>query len=195
MQRFANDAKCVEYLSDFKGETEAKVGAYKKALVLKMKEDLTLAANRQLQAVSSFESSMGSALQELVVREAAASFREKFPSDAGMQGKAFSAAVKSLSGEALQAGDDPVGLHFEDAFKSLQGADLMSLKGNSKGTLAERVAHAQQLKETEFQRTFMVTPEEAKEVRDLVGQAKRGDDFDFSSLSAASAERLDALYS
>merc|ERR1719261_2156825 len=52
MQRFANDAKCVEYLSDFKGETEAKVGDYKKALVLKMKEDLNLAAMKQLGAVA-----------------------------------------------------------------------------------------------------------------------------------------------
>merc|ERR1712083_775255 len=137
---------------------------------------------------------MGSALQELVVREAAASFREKFPGDPGMKGKAFSAAVKSLGGDALQAGEDPVGSHFEAAFKSLQGTDLMSIKGNPKGSLAERVAHAQQVKEAEFQKTFMVTPAEAKEVRDLVSQANRGEDYDFSSLPSAAAERLDALY-
>jgi len=195
MQRFANDAKCVDYLRTFKADTETKIGQYKAAMVMQMKDELSERATKQLQAIAGFEASMGSALQELVVREAAASFREKFPGDAGMQGKAFSAAVKSLGGDALQAGEDPVGLHFEEAFESLQGADLMSLQGNSKGTLAERVAHAQQLKEAEFQRTFMVTPEEAKEVRDLVGQAKRGNDFDFSSLSPVSAERLDALYS
>merc|ERR1719359_1385581 len=54
MQRFANDAKCVEYLSDFKGETEAKIGDYKKALLLKMQEDLSLAALKQLQGVAGF---------------------------------------------------------------------------------------------------------------------------------------------
>merc|ERR1712226_157465 len=119
MQRFANDAKCVEYLSEFKGETESKIGAYKKAVVLKMKEDLTAAANRQLQAVSSFESSMGSALQELIVREAAASFKEKFPADSGMQSAAFSSALSSLGGGS--PGSDPVSAHFEDAFASLAG--------------------------------------------------------------------------
>merc|ERR1719223_1342966 len=78
MQRFANDAKCVEYLSDFKGETESKIGDYNRALVLKMQEDLNLAAMKQLQGIAGFEASMGSALQELIVREAASSFRDKF---------------------------------------------------------------------------------------------------------------------
>merc|ERR1712066_408345 len=40
MRRFANDAKCVEYLSGFKGETEAKLAEYKAAMVMQMKEDL-----------------------------------------------------------------------------------------------------------------------------------------------------------
>merc|ERR1719160_2314615 len=48
MQRFANDAKCVEYLSEFKGETEAKIGAYKKAFVLKQKDELSERALKQL---------------------------------------------------------------------------------------------------------------------------------------------------
>merc|ERR1711920_9412 len=99
MQRFANDAKCVEYLEAFKGEAETKIGDYKKALVLKMKEDLTLAATRQLNAVAGFEASMGSALQELIVKEAAASFKEKFPSDSAMQDAAFQSALSSLAGD------------------------------------------------------------------------------------------------
>merc|ERR1719356_975356 len=91
MQRFANDAKCVEYLAEFKGEAERKIGAYKKAFVLQQKTELTERAQKQLQAIASFESSMGSALQELLVREAAASFKEKFPTDPSMQAAAFSA--------------------------------------------------------------------------------------------------------
>merc|ERR1712176_1634682 len=77
MKRFANDAKCVEYLQSFKGETEAKMGSYKNAMVLQMKEELTDRALKQLQAVSAFEANMGSAMQELVVREAASSFKEQ----------------------------------------------------------------------------------------------------------------------
>jgi hypothetical protein len=189
MQRFANDAKCVEYLGEFKTETESKIGAYKKAMVLQMKNDLSDRAIKQLQAVAGFEASMGSALQELVVREAASSFREQFPNDAGMQSAAFSSAVQSLAGDAAGA-SDPVAVHFESAFASLRDAGG-SASGDPAGTLAERVAYAQQMKETEFKQTFMVTPEEAAEVKSLVGEAK---DLDFSSLSSASAERLDALY-
>jgi len=191
MQRFANDAKCVEYLADFKGETEDKIGAYKRALVLKQKEDLTAAAARQLQGIASFEASMGSALQELVVSEAASSFRAKFPTDAGMQAAAFKSAVASLAGDSAGAAD-PVSAHFNDAFASLAGVDLMTAKGDANGSLAERVAFAQQSKEAEFKQTFMVTKQEASAVKALVKEA--GKDLDFSKLSASSAEKLDSLY-
>jgi len=190
MQRFANDAKCVEYLSEFKGETEAKIGDYKAALVKKMKEDLNLAAMKQLQGIAGFEASMGSSLQELIVRESAASFREKFPTDSAMQKAALASAVASIGGG--DAGADPVSKHFEDAFSSLAGVDLMKAKGDAAGTLAERVAFAQQAKEAEFKQTFMVTAAEAAEVKKVVKEA--GPDLDFSKLSEASAKKLDALY-
>merc|ERR1712060_406406 len=104
------------------------------------------------------------------------------------------AAVKSLAGQQLGAGEDPVAVHFEDAFKSLQGVDVMKTKGDAKGSLAERVAFAQQQKEAEFQQTFMVTPGEAKEVRDIASKAKSGSDYDFSKLPEDAAKRLDELY-
>lgn len=194
MQRFANDAKCKGYLQEFKAETESKIGSYRKALVMKMKEDLSERALKQLQAIATFEASMGSAMQELVVREAAASFRDKFPGDKTMQERAFSAAVKSLAGQQLTAGDDPVASHFNDAFQSLAGVDLATAKGNPKGSLAERVAFAQQAKEAEFQQTFMVSAQEAEEVRAIAAKAKTGQEHDFSKLPADAAERLDALY-
>jgi len=195
MQLFANDSRCVDHLSSFKAETESSIGAYRKALVLQMKDELSDRATKQLQAVAQFEASMGSALQELVVREAAASFRDAFPTNADMQAKAFAVALKGLAGTPTSAGDDPVATHFDAAFKSLQGVDLMTAKGNATGTLAERVAAAQQSKEVEFQQTFMVTKSEAAEVKALVSQAKSGSGFDFANLSAESAKRLDQLYS
>jgi len=194
MKRFANDAKCVEYLRDFKGEAESKIAAYRGALVQKMKDDISERAAKQLQAIASFESAMGSAMQELVVREAASSFREKFPTDEVMQREAFAAAVKSLAGEGVSASEDPVAKHFNDSFATLQGADLMSVEGNPTGTLAERVAFAQQAKEMEFQQSFMVTAAEAGEVKKIASEAMSGTDYDFSKLPAASSERLDALY-
>merc|ERR1712151_445257 len=194
MQRFANDAKCVEHLKVFKGETEAKMASYQHALVAQMKGDLSERALKQLQSVAQFESGMGSAMQELVVREAAASFREVYPKDEAMQGRAFAAAVRSLSGGQVGAAEDPVASHFASALKSLEGVDLMTAKGNPNGTLAERVAFAQQAKEKEFQQSFMVTPEEAAEVKAIGSKAKSGDDFDFTALPADSLNRLNALY-
>mmetsp|Transcript_56558 Transcript_56558/g.100570 ORF Transcript_56558/g.100570 Transcript_56558/m.100570 type:complete len:515 (-) Transcript_56558:88-1632(-) len=194
MRRFANDAKCVEYLKTFKQDSESKIGDYRKALVMKMKDDLTERAAKQLQAISSFEASMGSAMQELVVREAAASFKEKFPQDKAMQDKAFLAAVKGLGGAAVETSEDPVASHFAAAFKSLQGVDLATAKGNASGTLAERVAFAQQAKEAEFKQTFMVTAAEAEEVRSLASKAKSGQDYDFSKMPADALARLESLY-
>merc|ERR1719507_122389 len=97
MRRFANDAKCVEYLGSFKEDTEAKVASYRQALAAQMKADMSERALKQLQAIAAFEAGMGSAMQELVVREAASSFKDAFPSDEAMQNQAFSSAVKSLS--------------------------------------------------------------------------------------------------
>jgi uncharacterized FlaG/YvyC family protein len=194
MKRFANDARCVESLQGFKADTETKIGNYQKAMVMQMQADLSEQALKQLAAVANFEAGMGSALQELVVREAAASFREQYPKNADMQAKAFSLAVKSLSGAQTAAGDDPIASHFNAAFNSLQGVDLMTAKGNATGTLAERVAFAQQAKEKEFQQTFMVTAAEAAEVKSLAAQAKSGDGYDFSKLSADALAKLNGLY-
>jgi hypothetical protein len=191
MRRFANDAKCVEYLQGFKAETEDKVGAYRKALVLKMKSDLDEAAAAQLKAIANFEAGMGSALQDLVVKEAAASFKDAFPKDKAMKDKAFKAAVTNLSGGTLKAGEDPVASHFESAFKSLQGVDVMTMKGKVDGTLAERVAFAQQAKEGEFKETFMVTAAEAAEVKALASKAPGGD---FSKLPEDALKKLEDLY-
>merc|ERR1711972_923507 len=60
------------------------------------------------------------------------------------------------------------------------------------GTHAEKVNAAQQAKDAEFKQTFMVTQQEAAEVKSLA--AKAGKDFDLAKLGAADAERLDTLY-
>ena len=125
---------------------------------------------------------MGAALQELVVREAAASFKENFPNDAGMQSAAFDSAVAVLGGDSASA--DPISKHFTDAFAGLESGT---------GPLAERVTAAQKQKETEFQQSFMVTQTEAQAVRTLAEQGG-GADFDPSKLSADALKELEGLY-
>merc|ERR1712232_1079429 len=56
---------------------------------------------------------------------------------------------------------------------------------------AERVAYAQQRKEAEFQQTFMVTAQEAAEVKAIVKEA--GADLDMTKLSATASDKLEAL--
>merc|ERR1712018_671569 len=104
-----------------------------------------------------------------------------------MQAKAFACAVKGMSGQAISTADDPVASHFNDAFVSLAGAS--NATPDPKGSLAERVAHAQQLKDREFRSTFMVTAQEVAEVKSLALEA--GADFDVSKLSAESLKKLD----
>merc|ERR1740123_2730952 len=111
-----------------------------------------------------------------------------------MQDQAFSAAIKSLGGSQLAVDEDPVASHFNSAFGSLQGVDLSTVKGDAKGSLAERVTFAQQAKDLEFQQSFMVTGAEAAEVKSLAGAAKVGDSYDFGKLAPDAAERLDAIY-
>jgi len=183
MQRFSNDAKCVDDLKDFKTETEGKISEYKEAVVMKMKQELTERAQKQLQSIASFEASMGSALQELVVREAAASFRDAFPNDTGMQSSAFDSAVNALRGDSA-SGQDPVSKHFNSAFAGL---------ADGHGPLAERVKAAQAQKEGEFQQSFMVTKAEAEAVAAL-SQQGGGSNFDPANLSGDQLKELEGLY-
>jgi len=191
MKRFSNDAKCADDLASFRMETEAKLAEYKKAVVVNMREDMSQRVLKQLQAVAQFEAGMGSALQELVVREAAASFRDKFPQDPSLEAKAFSAAVKSLSGATVHSAEDPVANHFASAFASLAEADNAS--PDAKGTLAQRVAHAQLMKEVEFTQTFMVTADEVTEIKSIMKDA--GQDADVTKLSPDALKKLEDLHS
>jgi len=194
MKLFANDAKCVEHLSTFKHDTQNKIASYRAAIAAQMKDDLSERVVKQLQAIASFEAGMGAAMQDLVVREAASSFKDRFPADKAMQAKAFSSAITSLAGNPVTSDECPVASHFESAFKGLQGVDLSTAKADPKGSLAERVAFAQREKNLEFQQQFMVTAEEAAEVKNLAAKAKSGDTHDFDKLSPELAARLDALY-
>jgi hypothetical protein len=191
MKRFGNDAKCVEDLQGFKDETEQKIADYKKSLLLQMKNVLNERAQKQLQNIASFENNMGSALQHLVVKEAASSFKEKFPSSVEMQDQAFASAIDNLGGKATSS-VDPVAKHFESSFQNLASANLTSLKGNATGTLPERVAFAQQLKEQEFQEAFMVSKTEVDQIKTMV--TKVGTNFDFGKLSREESKSLDNLY-
>lgn len=190
MKRFSNDAKCADDLASFRTETEAKIAEYKKAVVVNLQEDMSQRVLKQLQSVAQFEAGMGSALQDLVVREAAASFRQKFPQDSSLEAQAFSSALKSLSGASVSTTEDPVANHFTTAFAGL--AEAGNASADAKGTLSQRVAHAQSVKESEFKQTFMVTADEVKEIQSLIKDA--GQDVDVTKLSPDALKKLEDLH-
>jgi hypothetical protein len=100
-------------------------------------------------------------LQDSLVKEIAADFKNKFGSDKGMQGAAFESAVESLSGKP--SANDPLVNHFTS---SLGGVDFSGkTKGKADGSVSERLAFLQETQEKEFVSSFYVTDAEAAEVK------------------------------
>lgn len=188
MQRFANDARALNCLKQFKAETQEKLTTYRSALVLEQQRELSERVNRQLQSIAQFEASVAASLQALLVQEAASKYRDLIKSDSKAQNTAFEFAVTSLGGKAPSA--DPLTAHFTAALKALETVDIGTAKPDPNGSIVERVAAAYQKKEADFKASFMVSPEEAAEVKQLAAKAKGN----FASLDAASSTRLEELY-
>merc|ERR1719265_1024685 len=125
---------------------------------------------------------MAAQLQETIVKETVSSFKDTFPKDAGMQKAA-------IAGESAAA--DPVKAHFTKAVAEVASTDISKVKGNPAGSIVERVAHVQQLREKAFQAAFMVSAEEAAEVKKLGKKAISGDTLDLTKLDQASLDRLE----
>jgi len=189
MQRFANDARALTCLKEFKKETQEKLTTYRSALVLEQQRELSDRVGRQLQSIAQFENTVAASLQALLVQEAASKYRDAIKSDKKAQDTAFDFAVSSLAGKAPSV--DPLTSHFAEALKSLEKVDIASAKPDPNGSIVERVAAAYQKKEADFKASFMVSATEAAEVKQLAAKAKGN----FASLDEASLGRLEELYS
>jgi len=192
MRKFANDGECLDQLKGFKTETQASMAAYRSALLQTMQTEMTSRVQAQLTAVARFEQQMNSQLQETIVRETAQAFKDAFPADTKMQADVIDSACKAISSGS--AGPDPLKAFFTKAFDDVSKADLTTVKGNPKGTIVERVAAVQQAKEAAFQSSFMVSAEEAAEVKKLGSKALSGDSLDLSKLDQKSIDRLETLF-
>jgi len=192
MKKFANDGECLDQLKGFKSETQASMAAYRAALLQTMQSDMTSRVQAQLTSVARFEQQMNSQLQETIVRETAAAFKDAFPVDTKMQADVIDSACKTITSGT--GGPDPLKAFFTKAFDDVSKADLATVKGNPKGTIVERVAAVQQAKEASFQSSFMVSAEEAAEVKKLGSKALSGDSLDLSKLDQTSIDRLETLF-
>jgi hypothetical protein len=191
MKLFSKDAKCADYIQNFKPEVQDKLTAYRSKLVEQQQEEMNQRLSKQLASVAQFENSMNSQLQDMMVKEIVGSFRQQFSSSKQLQEDSFQAAVNSLAGKETA---DPVVSHFNKALGEIGAADLLSATPNDKGSIVERLAATQQAKEQEFKAAFMVTAAEAAEVKKLTKAAKKGNSYDFAALDDASSKRLEELY-
>ncbi|CEM11328.1 unnamed protein product [Vitrella brassicaformis CCMP3155] len=194
MRDFAQDGECLKSLNEFKGEAQASLIAYHKALVVRQKQALKEKLSRQLLSIQQAEASIGASLQDVMVRELVKMFRETFPKDAQLQDAALKSAIANIAGDKVQ---DPIAGKFLSALKDLSAADLEKTKGNEAGTLVERVAAVFQQKEKDFLSNFTVKGEEVSELKQIIAKIKTGtaDGYDFKKLDTATSQKLDSLYS
>ncbi|PFH38649.1 hypothetical protein BESB_009910 [Besnoitia besnoiti] len=193
MKQYANDTKCLDYLSKFRGEVEDQIAAYKKALVSQMRRQLTERLVEKLNGIQQAEKLIQGSLQEVMVREIVASFRDTYGSRPQLQEEAMRSALQGLSGSDNVM--DPVGAHFKASLQELAKVNLSTTAANPAGSVVERVAAVFQKREKEFLDSFTVKASEAQEIRQLVGKCQKGNAFDFHALSEEDLCRLEQLYS
>ncbi|CDJ33487.1 uncharacterized protein EMH_0016250 [Eimeria mitis] len=191
LKKYANDARCLEYVSSFKDEVQQQLAEYHVALLEQMRQRMVERITSKLTAIQQAEKAIQGSLQEVIVRELVESFQRKLATDAKLQDAALKAAIEGIAGDVPSV--DPVGAHFMASLKELGNADTVKPKSTGSGSVLERVSAVFQRREEEFLQAFTVSPEEANEVKQLVGKCKSGDEYDFSKLSEKDAARLDAL--
>ncbi|CDJ60272.1 hypothetical protein, conserved [Eimeria maxima] len=103
LKKYANDARCLEYISSFKDEVQQQLAEYHAALLEQMRQKLVERISGKLMAIQKAEKAIQDSLQEVIVRELVESFHRKFATDAKMQDLALKAAIEGVSGEAPSA--------------------------------------------------------------------------------------------
>nr|AET50857.1 hypothetical protein [Eimeria tenella] len=191
LKKYANDARCVEYLSSFKDEVQQQLQEYHEALLEQMRQRMVEKMNSKLLSIHQAEQAIQGSLHEVIVNELIDSFHKKVEADAKMQDAALKAAIEGISGGTPSV--DPVGAHFRASLKELQSADAEGSKPAQSGSVRERVSAIFRRREQEFLEMFTVSPEEADEVKRITGKCKSGNGYDFSKLSKEEADRLDNL--
>lgn len=100
LKKYANDARCVEYLSSFKEEVQQQLQEYHEALLEQMRENMVKKMNSKLLSIQQAEQAIQGSLHEVIVNELVDSFLKKVETDAKMQDAALKAAIEAISGES-----------------------------------------------------------------------------------------------
>ncbi|PHJ20023.1 bt1 folate biopterin transporter family related [Cystoisospora suis] len=193
MKKYANDTKCLDYLMKFRDEVEEQMSQYRVALISQMRRKVIDRLVEKLNAIQQAEKVIQGSLQEVMVHEIVASFKDNYSARSQLEDEALRSAINGLAGTDTVM--DPVGAHFKASLQELAKVDLASVSANPSGTVVERVAAVFQQREKEFLDSFTVKASEAQEVQNLVRKCKSASGFDFSSLQEEELKRLEQLYS
>lgn len=192
MRKFANDSNAVEYLKEFKNETQSTFANYRQGLVNQQRNQVNDRINSQLNAISRMEAANAGNMQDLLVSETYRLFKDAFKKNPTMQESALDSAIASIKGTTSAKTTDPVLAHFAEAIQSVEKADWTKVAPNAAGSIVERIASVKKQAESEFKRMFYVSKSEAVEIREIAKLA--GQKLDLSALPAEKSKRLDELY-
>eukprot|EP00921_Rhytidocystis_pertsovi_P009321 GHVQ01015007.1.p1 GENE.GHVQ01015007.1~~GHVQ01015007.1.p1 ORF type:complete len:563 (+),score=61.86 GHVQ01015007.1:52-1740(+) len=165
MKKYANDARCLEFLSDFKVDVQRQLAKYHEALTEQHQRQLVDCLTQKLISIQQSERAIQGSLQEVMVREVVNVFKESFSRDGKLEADSFAAALELLGqppdSKQTKVTADPVGTHFSTSLKELQTIDFEKAGSTTEetskyGPVARRVLQIFQEKEQEFLDQFTV---------------------------------------
>ncbi|XP_953796.1 uncharacterized protein TA16245 [Theileria annulata] len=197
LRKYLEDSKCVDYVESFKSEVVNRMEQYKKALLVRMKNEASNLMKERLNNMAHHEASISSSLEKNMVNELVKLFLETFSTSPEMKTDALSSSIMELKGEYNKL-DDPLFKFFNDNLGQFQAGTRKKRTQTSTNeggdTFVDRCNRLFQQKEQEFLNTFTVTPEEFKEVSSLARLCKSNQGFNLDKLSPDQRTKLDNLY-
>ncbi|UKJ88340.2 hypothetical protein MACJ_000784 [Theileria orientalis] len=186
LRKYLEDSKCVEYVEGFKSEVTKKMEQYKRALLLKMKNEATNLMKERLNSMALQESAISSSLEKNMVTELVKLFLETFKTSSAMKTEALLSSVNELKGEYSKT-DDPLFNFFNTSLEQFQS-------NKSNNSFVKRCNDLFKQKEQEFLNTYTVTNDEYKEVSKLAKLCKSNKGFDLNKLKEQDKSKLEQLY-
>ncbi|UKK00735.2 hypothetical protein MACK_000809 [Theileria orientalis] len=186
LRNYLEDSKCVEYVEGFKSEVTKKMEQYKRALLLKMKNEATNLMKERLNSMALQESAISSSLEKNMVTELVKLFLETFKTSSEMKTEALLSSVNELKGEYSKT-DDPLFNFFNTNLEQFQS-------NKSNNSFVKRCNDLFKQKEQEFLNTYTVTNDEYKEVFKLAKLCKSNKGFNLNKLKEEDRSKLEQLY-
>lgn len=198
MKKYANDARCLEFLSSFKADVQKQLANYRLALICYHHDRLVSALSQKLVSIQQHEKIMQDSLQAVIVSQVLNAFNLSFTSSLVLEEKAFDAALQNIAADQSAEGalSDPVGEHFTASLQQLRDVDFLipMEEAEKRGPVVARVVQIFKEKEKEFLDSFTVKNEEAEKIKAIGSRCHGPSGYEFNQLSSADMASLENLY-